>query len=185
MTSLDLGGAGKPKVDVQVGIRRGWLKHIGVAIGGATGASIALGGYEVFRAQPDRSFTLLQTFGPLFLVALMVLYVGGKVLEGMVAAVRESFSMVATSVHDSAEASARTADALTRLADQGGREAEQVERLAIYAGQEFPCVYERLDAQDAVLSQVVMGIKGLHSMLSKEKAALDLKESETGERNGG
>jgi hypothetical protein len=146
--------------------------------------TVALGAYEVLRSQPNRSFDLLQEWGPAFLVAMLAIAVGGKFLESLVQAIRESFAMVAGSVHDSAAASSRTADALTRLADQGGRQAEQVERLAIYAAQEFPGVYERLDKQDEMLLELGRGIKGLHSMLSNEKLALDRKDKESGENDG-
>lgn len=184
VTTLNLSGVGPQRVDVQAGFRTGWLRHLKVALGGATGMSVALGAYEVFRSQPDRSFQLLQVWGPAFIVALMALYVAGKFLDGMVAAIRESFGMVAQSVHDSAAATGRTADALTRLADQGGRQAEQVERLAIYAAQEFPGVYERFDRQDEVLREMGRSLKGLHSMLSSEKAALDKKDLEAGDGSG-
>jgi aldehyde:ferredoxin oxidoreductase len=73
---------------------------------------------------------------------------------------------------------------LTRLADQGTREFEQVERLAIYAAQEFPGVYQRLDRQDEVLQELAHGVKGLHTMLGNEKAALDRKDGELEGRNG-
>jgi hypothetical protein len=175
-----LNGPVLPRASVSASFRNGWLKNVGVAIGGAGGAAVALGGYEILRSQPDKSFQLLQVWGPAFLVSLLAITVGGKFLDGMVQAIRESFTMVATSVHDSAEAAGRTADALTRLADQGGKSAEEVRRLAIYAAQEFPGIYTRLDKQDEVMQEVMSGVKGLHSMLSKEKAALDLKEARDG-----
>ena len=182
MTLLNLTGDG-PSTELALNFRSGWLKHIGFVIGGASGAAIAFGSYDVLRTQPDRAFNLLQSWGPAFLVSIIAIFVLGKFLDGLNSTVRESFSVVASGVESSAEAAGRTADALTKLADQGNRQAEQVERLAIYAASEFPGVYERLDSQDKVLQELVSSVKGLHSMLSKEKAALDLKESE--ESNGG
>lgn len=173
-----LGAAGEAVVGEAAGwiSRSGWLKHMGTAITGASGAAIVLGGYEVLTSQPERAFALLQAWGPAFLIAVIALF--------LIATIRESFSMVASGVQMSATAAGRTADALTRLAEQGGRQSEQVERLAIYAAQEFPGVYERLDRQDDVLLELVEGMKGLHSMLSKEKAALDLKNKEAEESDG-
>jgi hypothetical protein len=70
------------------------------------------------------------------------------------------------------------------LAEQGSRDAEEVKRMAIYAAQEFTGVYERFDRQDDILKDLTHGVKGLHSMLSSEKAALDVKEKKEGERDG-
>jgi len=173
-----------PKGDVRMGFRTGLLRYLGVTVGGASGMAIALGAYEVFRSQPDKSFALLQIWGPAFLIALLAIYVTGKFLEGLVVALRESFSMVANSSHDSAVAAGRQADALTKLAEQGSRDAEEVKRMAIYAAQEFTGVYERFDRQDDILRDLTHGVKGLHSMLSSEKAALDVKEKKEGERDG-
>jgi uncharacterized protein YukE len=127
----------------------------------------------------------LQGWGPAFLIALFALYVSGRFLEGLNATVRESFNVVASSVQSGAQANGRTADALTRLADQGTREFEQVERLAVYAAQEFPGVYQRLDQQDEVLQELLQrGMKGLHTLLGNEKAALDRKDRKLEERDG-
>jgi hypothetical protein len=126
-----------------------------------------MGGYEVLRAQPDRAFGLLEAWGPFFLIALVAILVLGKFLEGTNQTVRESFGVVAEAVKSSADAAARTADALTRLADQGGRQAEQVERLAIYSAQEFPRVYERFDAQDALLKGLASSIDSFRSHLER------------------
>ena len=154
-------GAGVRQTEVRVGLRTGWLRHVGVAVGGASGAAIVLGGYEVLRSQPDKSFQLLQVWGPAFLVAMVAIMVFGRLLEGLIQAIRDSFGMVATSVHDSADAASRTADALTRLADQGGKQAQEVQRLAIYAAQEFPGLYTRLDRQDEILEHQSAMLVGL------------------------
>ena len=160
MTTLGLGGDGRPKVDIQAGFRAGWLRHIGVAVGGATGAAVVLAGYEVLKSQPSPSFALLTSWGPTFLVSIFAIFVGGKILDGINSTIKESFSVLASGVTSSAEAAGRmaeaagrTADALSRLAEQGGKQAQEVQRLAIYAAQEFPSVYERFDRQDAVLER--------------------------------
>jgi hypothetical protein len=168
MTSLNLASGGRPRVGVELGLRKGWLRHVGVAIGGASGTAVALGAYEVFRSQPDKSFQLLQVWGPAFLVAMLAIVVLGKFLEGLNQTVRESFSVVAAGVHNSAEAAGRTADALTRLADQGGKQAEEVRRLAIYAAREFPAVYERFDQIDAGLKSLADSVASLHRKVSHQ-----------------
>lgn len=165
MTSLGLNALGGPKAEATFGFRGGWLKHIGVAIGGASGAAVILGGYEILRSQPDKAFALLQAWGPVFLVSIVAIFVVGKFLDGLNSTVRESFSVVAAGVQNSAEAAGRTADALTRLADQGGRQAEQVERLAIYAAQEFPQVYERFDRQDEALGKLAESVNAIANHL--------------------
>ena len=181
MTTLGLGAMADSatSVGVQAGFRTGWLRHVGVAVGGASGAAIVLGGYEVLRSQPDKAFALLQSWGPAFLLTLvavtLVAGLGGELIE----AIRESFKTVASSVRASADSAGRTADALTRLAEQGGRQAEQVERLAIYAAQEFPGVYERLDKQDDILQELLRGQKALHTMLDRND-----REPEAGDGSG-
>jgi hypothetical protein len=167
-----------PRAEVNANFRTGWLRHLGVAIGGASGMALALGAYEVFRTQPDKSFQLLQVWGPAFLVALLAIVVFGKLAEnfvgGMIAAIRESFKMVATSVHDSAEATSRQADALTRLADQGGKQAEEVKMLALYAAQEFPGVYRRFDRQDQTLAEMGTSLRDLTTSIGTLTALHDL-----------
>jgi hypothetical protein len=161
MTSLGLNSTGATKAEVALAFRAGWLKHVGVVLGGASGAAIVLGAYQVLRAEPEKAFALLQAWGPVFLVAIVAIFILGKFLDGLNSTVRESFSVVASSVQNSAEAAGRTADALTRLADQGGRQAEQVQRLAIYAAQEFPQVYERFDRQDEALGKLAESVNAI------------------------
>jgi hypothetical protein len=158
VTTLGLNEAPPAKTAIDVNLRSGLLRHLGVAVSGASGATVVLGGYEVLRSQPAQAFALLQSWGPFFLLALVGIVFLGKFLEGSNQTVRESFNVVAEAVRSSADASGRTADALTRLADQGGRQAEQVERLAIYSAQEFPRVYERFDTQDALLKDLAGSI---------------------------
>jgi hypothetical protein len=158
---LGLGAGTVSKVDVQAGFRVGWLRHVGVVIGGASGAAMVLGAYEVLRSEPEQAFGLLQSWGPAFLITIVALFIVGKFLEGLNATVRESFSVVASGVQHSAEAAGRTADALTKLAEQGGQQAQEVQRLAIYAAQEFPGLYERLDRQDEVLQQLTEAVNAL------------------------
>jgi hypothetical protein len=171
-----LGREGSPTADVKVGFRTGWFRHIGVAIGGASGAAAVLGGYEVLKAQPNQAFALLQGWGPTFLISILAIFVVGKFLDGLQETVRASFNVVAQGVTSSAMASGRTADALTRLADQGGKQHEEVRRLAIYAAREFPAVYERFDQLDAALKELTEGVKGLHW-------AVNVKASHGGEGN--
>jgi hypothetical protein len=134
---------------------------------------VVLGAYEVLRAEPDRSFALLQGWGPAFLVAIVALFIVGKFLEGLNATVRESFNVVASGVHSSAEAQGRTAEALTRLAEQGGEQARETQRLATFAAQESQSVYERLDQQDEVLSQLMKSMNAIQGHLFKEGGVND------------
>lgn len=179
MTTLGLGQADGPGVDVKAGFRTGWLRHIGVAIGGASGAAAVLGGFEVLKQEPTQAFALLDKWGPGFLLVLVGLFVVGKLLDGLQISVEKSSTLMAAALTTSAEANGRTADALTRLAEQGGKQFEEVRRLSMYAAQEIGGVYERFDRQDAVLSELAASVKGLHTKLSNEKAALDKKSEGT------
>jgi hypothetical protein len=69
VTTLDLGGAWSLRRvrRIEAGFRSGWLRHIGVAIGGASGAAAALGCYEsVAAASRTRASNSLQGWGPAF-----------------------------------------------------------------------------------------------------------------------
>jgi hypothetical protein len=182
LTSLNLTGGGRPKVEIDASFRNGWLKQLKFALGSAAGMSVALGAYEVFRSQPDKSFQLLQVWGPAFLIALVGIYVYGQITESQIRATRESFGELAASVRASSEA-------LNRMAEMNGETARETQRLAMFAAQQGQEITERLDRQDEVLSGLAQGqaelaqaVKGVHLMLSREKAALDAKEKETGGR---
>ena len=172
MTLLGL-SAKTATANVDMGFRRGIFRHIGVVLGGASGAAVILGGYQLLRDQPERAFTLLQGWSPAFLLGMMALFVVGRFLDGLSQGVRESFSVVAGAVQNQAQASGRTADALTRLADQGGRQSEEIRRLAIYAGREFPSVYERFDRQDEALAKLASSVDKLASSMDGLHTRLD------------
>ena len=81
-------------------------------------------------------------------------------------------------------AAAKTATALTQLAEQGNHQAEETRRLAIYAAQEFIPLYERLDKQESTLQEIVRGMKGLHTLLDQEKIALEKHQQEEEVKDG-
>jgi len=183
MTGIGLVGADAPKGEVAASFRRGWLRHFRVALSSAGGAAVVLLILDLLQRQPVEGFKLLGAWGPWPVIALVALAFLGRFMGQMNDTIQTTFSAVVTNVQQQTVASVKTADALTRLADQGGRQAEQVERLAIYAAQEFPGVYERLDKQDEILLDVQRGIKGLHSMLSNEKVAFDRRNKEPDDRD--
>lgn len=164
MTSLGL-STDIPRAQLALGFRSGWLKHVGVMVGGASGAAVVLGAYEVLRSEPARAFDLLQGWGPAFLLGMLGMVIGGKFLEGLNQTVKESFSMVASGVQSSAEAQGRTAEALTRLAEQGGEQSRETQRLAMFAAQESQSVYERLDRQDEVLGKLMKSMNTIQKRL--------------------
>jgi hypothetical protein len=179
-----MGQGGSGLGELRVGFRKGCLRYIGVVTAGGTGMAICLGAYDVLKNQPAQSFTLLHDWGPAFLICMLLVIFGSKSLDGLVLAVRESFTSIAAAVQNQAEtngrmadASTKTADALTRLAEQGGKQFEEVRRLSIYAAQEISGVYERFDRTDAALLALASSVKGLHTKLGNEKTALDLKEA--------
>jgi hypothetical protein len=178
-----LGGAAEAAAVAGIGSvsRSAWVKHLGAAITGASGAAVVLGGYEVLNSQPERAFTLLQSWGPSFLIAVIAYF--------LIVAIRESSGIMAQSMLSSAQAASRTADALTRLADLNGDQARETQRLATFAAQGTENMLERFDKQDVMLVDLAGDIKGLHTILSKEKTALDQKEKEAeqrcNERHGG
>lgn len=154
--------------NVEVGFRRGLLRNVSLALGGASGVAVILGGYELLQRQPERAFALLQSWGPAFLIALLAIFTLGTFLAGVNATLRESVTMIAESAKEGAQASARTADALTRLADQGSRQFEEVQRMSIYVSRELPHLYERLDRQDEMLEAVSDSLRRLHAKMPWE-----------------
>lgn len=169
MLSLAGGIADVSKGGVAVGFRNGWVRHVTVALSSAGGAAIVLAIFDLLQRQPSAGFGLLASWGPWPVVALVGLAFLGRFLSRMNDTIQVTFGAVVNSVQQSAEAQAKgaeanvkTADALSRLADQGGRHSLEVERLTTYAVQEFPLVHERLDKQDDMLRQI-------HGLLSKGK----------------
>lgn len=167
MNLRGLGAGPSPRLAVDAGFRSGLLRHLSVAIGGASGVAVVMGAYELLQKQPAAGFALLRGWGPTFLIALLAIWVLGGFLGGMNATVRESFAIVAESVKDSAAAAARQADALTRLADQGGHQTEEVRRLAIYATREFPAIAERFNRTDDALERLTYAVTELHARLDR------------------
>ena len=165
MTTLGIGLAEVPKGEMAASFRLGWLRHIRIALSSAGGAAVILALFELLQRQPIEGFRLLGLWGPWPIVALVALAFVGRFLSRMNDTIQTTFGAVVTSVHQGVDAQTKTADALSRLADQGGRQAEQVERLAIYATQEFPFVYERFDKQDAILTDLQSGMKALCARL--------------------
>jgi hypothetical protein len=176
MTGLGLSTSSSPKVGLGIDLRAGWLKHVGLAISGASGAAIVVGAYDILRSQPDRAFALLQGWGPAFLIAILAIFAVGRIFEGLNSTVRESFSTMSAGIQSSAEAASRTASALTQLAEQGNRQVEETRRLAIYAAQEFVPMYERLDRQDELLREISQSVKGLHCVIHRETKTVECEE---------
>jgi len=174
VTTLGLGGISMsaiPRGEAAVSFRGGWLKHLRIGLSSAGGAAVILAAFELLQRQPQAGFTLLAQWGPWPFIALLGLMFLGRFLSRMNDTIQTTFSSVVEGVQQQAHASGRQADALTKLADQGGRQAEEMERLTIFAAQGVNGLYERMDQQDNVLQDLARSIKGLHSMLSKEQSA--------------
>jgi hypothetical protein len=152
--------AGAPQGEVSVRFRNGWVKNLRLVLTSAGGVALFLALFELLQRQPMEGFRLLTDWGPWPVVVLVALAIFGRFLSRMNDTVSVTFGAVVKGVQQGAEAQAKTADALTRLAEQGGRHAQEVERLTIYAAQEFPLLYERLDRQDAMLSAIHEIVRG-------------------------
>ena len=161
MTGLGLSG-GAPAGEVSGSTSSGRLRHFKVALSSAGGAAIVLAVFELIQKQPVEGFKLLGQWGPWPVIVLVALVIVGGFFSRMNETVQTTFGAIVTSVERQASASNRTADALTKLADQNGRQAEEMRRLTIYAAQEFPAVYERFDQLDAAIRNLGDGVKGLH-----------------------
>jgi hypothetical protein len=147
--------------ELEVGFRRGWLRSIKFVLSSAGGAAAAIAVVELLDKQPREGFALLTQWGPWPFIALVALAIVAGFMSQMSGTIQTTFAAVVASSQLGAEAQTRTADALTRLAEQGGRQAEEVRRLAIYAAQEFPSLYLRLDKQDTAMEEVATLVKSL------------------------
>lgn len=168
MTTLGIGIVDAPKGEVVASFRRGWIRYLQVGLSSAGGAAIVLAIFELLQRQPTEGFRLLSVWGPWPVVVLVGLAILGQFLSRMNDTVQAAFTAVVSGVQDQAKASSRQADAsdrqataLTKLAEQGGQQAEEVRRLTIYAAQEFPSVYERFNQQDAALAKLTEAVNRL------------------------
>jgi hypothetical protein len=152
MTGFGLGSVRVPQGEAEVSFRGGWLKRFRVGLGSAGAAAVVIALFELLQRQPE-GFRLLGAWGPWPLVALVALGYAGHFLSRLSDSLQTTFSVVVQTAQQGAEAQSKIAEAVTGLATQGGKQAQEIQRLAIYAAQEFPGVYERLDMQDEVLQK--------------------------------
>jgi hypothetical protein len=151
---LGLGSAlGKPS-EVEVGFRAGWVKYAKIALSSAGGAAIILAVFSILDRQPAAGFGLLASWGPWPVLGLVGLAIFGKFMSRMSDTIQSSFTAIVSNSKQTADAQTKTADALGKLAEQGSRHGQEVERLTIFAVQEFPIIHERLDKQDAMLREI-------------------------------
>jgi hypothetical protein len=174
ITGLGLDSRTAPAGEVAASFRGGWLRHFKLALSSAGGAAIMFGLFDLLQREPAEGFKLLGQWGPWPVIALVALVLVGGFMSRMNETVQNSFGAVVSSVQQSAQASGKTAEALSRLADQGGRQGEEVRRLAIYAGRELGVISERLDAQDTVMADLVASVRGLHRRLDESKSKSEM-----------
>lgn len=148
-----------PKGELEVGLRKGWVQHLKLALSGAGGAAIVFGAFSLLQRQPDAGSGLLLSWGPWPVVVLVIFALAGPFLTGISRAIAASFDAVVTSVRQGADAHMKTAEALTKLAEQGSRQVLEVERLATFSAQNVPIMHERLDEQDRVLRQILAEVR--------------------------
>jgi hypothetical protein len=166
MTGLGLNGA-IPSGELTATFKGGWLRHFRLVLSSAGGAAAAIAAMALLGKQPAEGFKLLAQWGPWPVIALVALILVGGFMSRMNDTVSTTFAAVVNSAERQAEASGKTADALTRLADQGGRQAEEVRRLAIFNAQEFPGIYIRFDKQDDVLQRQNEVLQQLHGAVKE------------------
>jgi hypothetical protein len=143
-----------PEGKLKLRVKTAWLRGLLVLGAGAGGSmALGLGVIQALAKNPGEGFGLLKAWGPWALIVGFVVWVIWKIVVEAISVVRDGMNAWVKTAEKGADAQTRTADALTKLADQGGRSAEEVKRLTVYAAQEFPCVYQRFDAQDAMLKQ--------------------------------
>jgi hypothetical protein len=147
---------------MRVAVKTGWFKgFLALGLGAGGGMAVALSVTQVFAHDPREGFDVLKSWGPWAMVVGLVVFLVYQLASKSIDAARDGMNAWVGTARTQAEASTRTADALTRLAQQGGQSAEEVRRLNIYAAQEFPSIYARFDKQDDKLDLLVDAMKGL------------------------
>ena len=146
-----------------------------LAIGIGAGGSLAVVGglLKLLGDDPKEGLGLLKAWGPWALVVALAMLLAWKLSTQAIGVVKVGVESFMRTSERQAVASEGQALALTKLADQGGRNAEEVRRLAIYAAQEFPSVYARLDKQDAMLATNHEATMSVHELVEKLAARLD------------
>jgi hypothetical protein len=157
---LGLGHERGSGTEVRVGLRKGGLRYVSVALGGVGVVTLLLGLLRVLEANPADAFDLLRAWGPNFFIALMVTLLLGGMLGGLLTQLMETS-------RDGVAAQQRMAEAMSQIAQKDDRQAEEVRRLAVYAGRELGAIAERMDRQDDVMQQVAASLQGLHTRLSE------------------
>lgn len=177
MTGLGLAGAAKP-TEIQASFRTGWVRYVRVALSSAGGVAVVIALFELLQRQPADGFRLLAVWGPWPLVVLVALGILGKFLSRLNDSLQTTFSAVVEGSRESAAAHTQTAQAVstlaeatTRLANQGGESAQEVRRLAIFAAQEFPSVYARLDRIDDAVAGTHRSVKELLHRAGNERGS--------------
>lgn len=157
------------RADVRIGFRSGWVRYLNIAIGGMGVLAIALEGFRIIAAQPRAGIDLLTAWGPWPFIVLVVVASAGHFLNGVGESIKVTFGAMVKNSQQSAEAQKQMADAVTRLAEQSGRQQEEIQRLAIYAGRELGTIGERMDRQDSLMKDVASAVRGLHSRLDEKR----------------
>lgn len=142
--------------EVRVGLRRGLFQYVTVALGGVGVVSLTLAVLRLFQANPEESFALLRSWGPNFLLAVVVVVAVRGVLDQLIEISR-----------DGVQAQRQMAEAMTQIAAKDDRQAEEVRRLTVYASRELGVIGERMDKQEEVMQKVAASVEGLHNRLNE------------------
>jgi len=160
------------KLELQV--RTGWLRGM-LVMGFGAGGGIAAGWglLELVSHDPKEGFAVLKAWGPWALVVALAMLLAWKIATQAIALVKVGVEAFMRTSERGAVASESQAAALSKLADQGGRNAEEVRRLATFAAQEFPSVYARFDQQEAKLNANHDATLAVHALVEKLAARCD------------
>lgn len=161
MTGLGLSPASLTSGQAGTGTKGAWAKGFRIALGSGGGAAIVFALFDLIRNRPGESFQLLNSWGPWPVIALVAMVLVGMFLSRINETISTAFSAIVSSSQEQAQSMGKLADAVSRVADQGNKQAQEVQRLALYAAQEFPGVYERLDSQDKVLGEIAETVRHL------------------------
>lgn len=109
--------------DVRVFFREGWVKAIGVALGGTGSVAVVLGTYELIEREPKLAFDLLAQWGGRFVLCLVF----GVLLYKLAILFIAHLARLAAGVQEMAVA-------MARLADKDDRERDRMITETMYVG---------------------------------------------------
>jgi hypothetical protein len=124
MVGLGLSGTGRPPSEIRIGFRSGWVRFLGITVGGAGAVGAGIGVLDLAQRQPAQFFELLSRWGFAWLLALAALAFAWDLAKSGLG----YLGKLADSVQESAVA-------MNRIADRDDRDRDRMITETSFIGQ--------------------------------------------------